>query len=319
MKEYKITNQCCIQKPSKANDNTNHLEKLEEKPIQERKTKEQSVFSENNNKNSHQKSSRAEKPQDINLGKKQKDTIIETSVRYYSMDDNDEFDNLFNDDNDKNDFLLEPILNKQNQENNNSDSENNFFSNKNNNYNKEPNINDKEFLDLKPKNSMKIKLNFDLNTVELNCKFVEINPDNQNNEFAEEDDELNYFDEFEEEKNEENYENEEESLGDNMEIEDNYYEGYDEKNEHNCVVREKSTIITIPNLNFLSEQNLDDAEAGKPRVENGYIGQKLRDENAQNLERVSKIGNSNENLNRHSSNNLILNNFTIFFIFSNKI
>lgn len=256
----------------------------------------------------------SEKLKELNSDKNQKDTILDTSVRDYSMADNDEFDNLFNDD-EKKDLNFESnalnIFEIENNNNNNLAHENQIIFNNNNNENKEQKNVD-EFSELKTKNSMKIKLNFDLNTVELNSKFVEINQDIQMNEEYDEEDEPNYFDE-----NEEIYENEDDNQGENMEIDDNYYDGYEEDNEPNCVLREKSTIITIPNLNFLSEQNFDDNE--KPRSEHAFIDDKNKNQNnnLKNLERVAKIGNSNDNQKDPYSNCInfikwIFLEFTIF-------
>lgn len=268
------------------------LEKGEAKNYLEEKNREKLNLTEKNKNDLIKQMD--EKMKDLNSEKNQKDTIIDSSVRDFSMNDNDEFDDLFNDD-DKRGSNFESNAIITNQKNIAQDNQSINIIN-----NKDQNNKNNQIVELKPKNSMKIKLNFDLNTVELNSKFVEINQDTQMNEYADED-EPNYFDEFEEEKNEENYENEDDNQGENMEIDDNYYDGFDEENDNNCFVREKSTIITIPNLNFLSEQNFDDTD--KPRMEHvGISSDKIRNENACNIDKASKITNGGENLKGANSN-----------------
>ncbi len=86
---------------------------------------------------------------------------------------------------------------------------------------------------------MKIKVNFDFSGVELNSKFHEVihySDDNQS------------YDENESFEGDENYDDEQENQSDTMEIDD-IPENKDD------IIREKSTIIKLPNL--FMDQNSD--------------------------------------------------------------
>jgi len=184
----------------------------------------------------------------------------EETPKHNFSDENDEFKDLFNNDNisnksieieaERDKSVPKKNINKINiDETINNNINNNFYDTNTNNIDLKFNN-----LDQKPKNSMTIKLNFDSNTVELNSKFVEINTENQIHVSNDEEAEGSYCEDYDEVENEENYEDDNyDNQLENMEI--------DENNENNndgyCMVREKSTIITIPNLNFLSERNFE--------------------------------------------------------------
>jgi len=225
----------------------------------------------------------------INYKKEFKDkNIIESPKNNLSLDENQEFNDLFDDN-------ICEIKEK--------DSTNNLNHNVdyNNNLQKNQIENIIENNEMKPKNSMKIKLNLDLNTVELNSKFVYYNSnDNQINESQIEEENENLFDEYEEEKVDYNYENDQSQIeNEMMEMEDNndnFCENYDE-NEDTCVVREKSTIITIPNLNFINDQNFDkikiDDNKNKSTVEKNEIERAIKSSNSDNQKDVKSNNNCN--------------------------
>jgi len=312
-KEDKILNQ--------NNNKNNNIQQLKsnkiinsfEKADTKQKIKEHSAaILENDNNIVAKTQISSEKPKDQISEKNKKKVNLDNSLTHYSIGDNDEFDNLFNDDDNNNNS--NNISNFEYNATNASINKNNLHNENHSVSNINKPLSNNEFLESKPKNSMKIKLNFDFNTVELNSKFVEINPDTNMNDSAEAEEED--IDEYEEEKNEENYENDQDNQGENMEIDYNYYEGYDEENDKNsnCILREKSTIITIPNLNFLSEQNFDDAE--KPIIEHDFITDKIKSENSKNEGRViNKISNSNENKLDPNSNCKFIYLYQSFYVF----
>ncbi len=162
-----------------------------------------------------------------------------------SLDDNNEFNTLFNNVIPKKNDII-----SRNEINNQLNLDENFENYLNENDSLENN-------NLKPKNSMKIKFNLDLNTVELNSKFVYFdNNENQNNEFQlEEEENNNLFDGYDDEKLEHNYENENDQS--QIDVDEDLNDDKYDENRSNCVTREKSTIITIPNMNFPSDQNYD--------------------------------------------------------------
>lgn len=272
----------------------------------------------NNNSNHHKNSKVINTTNMINCKKNKIKNFVNNNISKESpsnsnskyLEENDEFNELFKSSDD--DF---------NEKNENQDSNDFSFENTQQNKIKEKEI---SLTTQQKKNSMKIKLNLDLATVELNPNFTEVNFDHENNyDENQTEDEIECHNEYNneeeiQEKFQENFKENEDEEEDNNFMDLDYYNDTNDDLIKGEISKknypEKSTIITIPNDIFHeainSNFNMKNLMINETNIKENIPQIQNNDENLpmQNIV-IKQIPNDNNNIlrgdyitNNHGSN-----------------